>query len=736
MSDGARDRREGGWPRRWDARWIWLFDEPPEPPWEQGAPRAHERESWVMLRRAFTLDAVPDDARCRVTADGRYVLWVNGLELGRGPARSEPAHLTYDEYALPLRRGDNAIAILARHYGRPVPWWIPAPFVGQLGHGGVLFESTVGIASDDAWRVARAPYVVAEGEIPSDGPPDAEVIEPAAFPVGWIDAGFDDAGWARATVLHPTTLGVTDPSPPTDPFGPLEPRPIPPLGARAFELGAADVLRAGETVVFDARGITTATIVVSSASAGALELTCGEDLTPDGAVVAEPRDWRMTVLGPGSVESFEPVGFRYLAVRARDADARDVRLTAVERIFPREPGARFRCSDPTLDAIWEAGVRTLDLCTTDSYLDCPGREQRAWLGDAYLHTSLRLVVDADTSMCKRMLRLHARGARADGFLPAVAAGDYGMRATTLPDHSLLWVLALGRYHAYTADADLVAELLPTAARILDAFERWRGPDDLIEHLPGWVFVDWAQLERGRTFAPVDAFLAMALDAHAVLCEAVGDDGSARRSRARADRTRAAFEAFWDPARAAYTDTIGGRRISQQTNALAIACDAAPAERWDAILARILDPARIRRTRTPGDPGTFAERIGAQYLPPDGFDDDEHVVEAQPFFCHFLHQALARAGRYGDILDSIMRWAPILERGDGCFGEYWDHTPGLGSRCHAWAATPTFDLTTHILGVRPVEPGAFVIEPHLGRLAWAEGMIPTPEGWLPARAETT
>jgi hypothetical protein len=710
------------------ARWIWWFDgDPPEPPWEQTAPRAFEPESWVLLRRSFTLEVVPDGARCRVTADGRYVLWVNGVELGRGPARSEPSHLTCDAYDLPLRAGPNAVAILARHYGRPAPWWKPAPFVGQLGHGGVLFEGDV-VASDGSWRAARAPYLVSN-VVPSDGPPDPEVVEPGKFPLGWTAPAFDDSGWDPVVVLDASMLGARA-EPPGEPFGPLGDRPIPMLHETVLDLGSSRDLAEDEGFVVDAGGIVNAHIVVRSEDAAVLELTCGEDLAHDGSVIAEPRDWGMTVIGHGEIRAFEAVGFRYVSARATGGPARGVRLSAVERLYPREPGATFRCSDPVLNDIWDAGLRTLDLCATDAYLDCPGREQRAWLSDSYLHTLLTLITNPDTRLVARMLRLHAQGARADGFLPPVGAGDYGMRAMTLPDSSLLWVLALARAFEYTADLPLVTELLPTAARILDAFERWRDDDGLITDLPGWIFIDWAQLERGPKQAAVDALYAMALDAHADLCDAAGDAGSAGRSRARAERTREAFEAYWDPACACYVDTAGGTRVSQQTNAVAILSGAASRDRWDGIFARVIDPARTKVTRTPGDPGTFAERIGSQFRRPDTFDDATDVVACQPFFAHFLHQALARAGRYEDLLASIRRWAPMLERGDGCFGEYWSAEPGLGSRCHAFSATPTYDLTTHILGVHPLEPGRVVAgERHLAGLEWAEGTVATRDGWL-------
>ena len=59
---------------------------------------------------------------------------------------------------------------------------------------------------------------------------------------------------------------------------------------------------------------------------------------------------------------------------------------------------------------------------------------------------------------------------------------------------------------------------------------------------------------------------------------------------------------------------------------------------------------------------------------------------------------------------------------------WQLT-GISSRSHAWGGTPTFDLSTEILGVRPTGSGfaTFQVAPHPVDLAWAEGVVPSPHG---------
>ena len=62
----------------------------------------------------------------KVTADGRYILFVNGVRVGRGPVRCNPLYQRYDEYDLApyLHAGRNVFAVLAHVYvlhTSPVP---------------------------------------------------------------------------------------------------------------------------------------------------------------------------------------------------------------------------------------------------------------------------------------------------------------------------------------------------------------------------------------------------------------------------------------------------------------------------------------------------------------------------------------------------------------------------------------------------------------------------------------
>ncbi len=761
-----KDKR---WPIGWDARWIWAAPaiKPASPISASPNPPPESWNRFCYLRKTIDLLGAPESAPTRVTADSRFILYVNGIEVGRGPARSIPARLAWSEIDLApfLRAGRNAICALARFYGMAVPWWIPAPANYQLGFGSFAIEApAIGLKSDGSWKAMAAPYRQQAFWRSALGQPPTEIVDGAAAPEGWTRSDFDDAGWQAAIELRSGTLAPNRGEIPVEPFTAPEPADIAPLTSLAIELteiarpqvaassadfpqdafprrGASAKDSVETALTFDAGKITLATpwAEVRGPRGAVIDFYVGEDLRDDMLAEIAPRFYGMRYSIGGRererIEAFEAVGFRYLTVVPRNG-AQILSIGATERRYPRSGDARFECDDLRLNKIWNVGARTLDLCSSDAFLDCPGREQRAWLGDSYIHALLTFVTNTDWALVARHLRICAHGVRGDGLLGMVAAGDMTFSATTIPDYSLHWIRALARYYQYSGDRDLVRELAPVASGISDAFERYRGDDGLIRRMPGWMFVDWAMTERSDVVGAVDALYAAALDDFAWLAEtALADSRAAAEARSKAARTHAAFGLLWNELAGAYVDAADRngplRRISQQTNAIAIVSRCAPADRWQRMLECVLDSSRVVITPTISDQPTayMLQRMDpAEY---GDFDPERNVVAAQPFFSHLLHDAIVRAGRRDLIVERCLKWWPQIERGDTCFEEYWDANSGTGSRCHAWSATPTYDLTTHVLGVRPAAPGysSAEIAPWFGPLRHLEGAVPTPKGMI-------
>jgi hypothetical protein len=786
---------------RRNAHWIWRQREGGTPT-ANPVPRADYRADenlFLHFRRAFSLDRVPESVPVRVSADGRYHLFVNGTYLGRGPARCEPLFQTVDAYdiAAHLRSGENVIAALVHSYGRDMSWYeLPRTSWSRVfGCGGFYFESDAlpQANSGSAWR-----YTIGDAWERDTAPGPVGFVEVydarKAVDAGWLQGGFDDAAWQPAAVLAaPGFAQDSARAPQTEPFPTLVPRDIPPLleehrdavriisiaevpapddgdpiaiAERAPEplstctLASPDAMLAAEgeavariapgralTFIADfERDVTGYPRFEVDAPAGAtIDVAYGEQLDGSGRVPVQ-RGSRITSQnvhryiardGAQSWEKFDRAGFRYLqlTISAPDGAApAEVRLRRVNVNFtsyPVEPRGAFACSDETLTRIWQAGAYTMQLCMQDGFEDCPSREQRQWVGDAYVEAHVNFAAFGDPRLTARLIRQVAQSQMRDGMTQMATPGDIsGNWPVYIVDYCLAWIATARAYLDFTDDLATITEVFPSIQRAVAWFERHVGDEGLLWNPPGWVFIDWAEVDRRGACTALNALLVMALNDAAVLADALGAHmGSRWRTLARRIG-QALNDNLWDEQRGAYADALleqprpeagtdmrpyQSRRISQQANAAMLAAGIAPRERWHRVLDYITDEARLVETGS-----GFGQTVP--------FDEETQVVLAQPFFSHYLHRALAAAGRTAALLDNIrMRWAPMLDA-DGT-GALWEHWHGRESRCHAWSATPVYDLSREVLGVRATSPGfaAFDVAPTPHDLAWAEGRYPTPLG---------
>jgi alpha-L-rhamnosidase len=78
---------------RWHAHWIWAGDAPTIAGAPFGWDTEPRSEAHGLFRKSLTLSAVPPRVPARISAVSRYRLFVNGIEIGYGPPRSQPRRL-------------------------------------------------------------------------------------------------------------------------------------------------------------------------------------------------------------------------------------------------------------------------------------------------------------------------------------------------------------------------------------------------------------------------------------------------------------------------------------------------------------------------------------------------------------------------------------------------------------------------------------------------------------------
>jgi hypothetical protein len=777
-----------------DERWLghWIGVEPAPVPGLDDAvtgTASGRGFSRVMFRKSFDLDTVPESVPLRLTADSRFVIWVNGREVRRGPVRAQPRRWRYESFDIApfLERGPNAVGALVTYYGRATSWWYPAPPEGGInGDACLVLEARLDgavVASDASWRVHRS---TAWTSIGASGVP-CEVLDARELPVGWTRPGFDDEHWPTATILTARHWGGLGRSrPPVSPFGKLLPRPVAVLGGdtvrpavvpdariRARPVWASDHPAARAVQQLEAPGkpvdgglplsasigadrTLDAVFDFGAVTAGFVELTVE---APPGTVlelgyrekpkrvgiVETTSDYESGAryICPGGwavYSALEPAGLRYLYLRAHAPEAVEVTIvdaTVRENVYPHTGEAYFTSDDEELDRLYRAGIRTVQLNSFDAYTDCPTREQRSWVGDGVVHQMVDLATNEDWRLAEHYVEL-ANSPRSDGILPLSVAGDFEQyEGFTIPDWSLHWVHGVHNLYRYTGDRARLARYLPPIERVLRWYEPYVDEHGTLSDLPEWNLVDWSSVfTTGRT-SIVSALWARGLAEYAELSDWMGNAGSAAWARERHAGVASSFEDFWDPRRGLYVDHIvdGERRpaASQAANAAAIVSGLAPPGRWEAIAAAMIDRSTVvTRSWIGGDGGYDTrkeeeQRRGVQRI---DWDAEWEIVRAQPFFSYVVHDALARAGLADRIIDLLRDWSAFLHDGYDTFGECW----GWGTPVHGWSSTPARDLIVHVLGISPDLPGfaRARIAPRPGFLRNVAGAAPTPHGLVEVR----
>jgi hypothetical protein len=481
-----------------------------------------------------------------------------------------------------------------------------------------------------------------------------------------------------------------------------------------------------------------------------IEIACAESLPgewnkggPADDARITPKPWLGTdshlcryraKAGRQTFERFEWCAIRWMQLTVRNApDGLTIRgLGANLANYPVEERGRFQCSDDFLNQLWATGAYTLRQCMHDAWEDCPSREQRQWLGDV---TVENLVGHAAFGPCVSALNAKylaqvAESQRPDGLTQMFAPGDHRTNGMLIPDWTLQWILTAGDHLDYTGDLETIEAIFPSILKALAWFERLIGPSGLVADMPYWHFMDWAGVGREGEAGALNAQLAGAFRVAANLARALGWERAAERCAARARSLAQAVDArHWDDRRGAYVDIVdpvsGAQdlRVSQHANAAMALWGEAPADRVRRALDRITDSDRL--TFTAGPP-----------IAPHGetLDPEEGVVLANTFYSHFVYEALARHGRFGDALRLMReRFGPMLAQGATTL---WESFAPTASLCHGFSASPTHQLSRRMLGVSPGQPGfaEIVIAPDLAGLDHAEGVVPTGRGDVEVRLE--
>lgn len=207
--------------------WIWT------PEWKI---TDDEKPQIVYFRKEFVVaeGKVPETKKIRITADSRYKLYLNGSFVQEGPQKAMSLREWFvdeAEVAPYLREGQNVAAVEVLRYPAPnfsnsAPRTNDSLYRTEMANLYVEDVEQAGeevkLAGKSGWKCSINRGVQIVGEDAHPAPIHIqELVHAGAEYAGWMEAGFDDSGWADAV----SKMFFDIPS--TDAPGCLIPRTIP-----------------------------------------------------------------------------------------------------------------------------------------------------------------------------------------------------------------------------------------------------------------------------------------------------------------------------------------------------------------------------------------------------------------------------------------------------------------------------------------------------------------------------
>src|SRR3954463_12724948 len=724
-----------------------------EPPVFNGAAPAHwmapagtPADTFTVFhaRRTFLLEKVPARFVVHVSADDRYRLYVNGMQMASGPQRSDVAHWRYEsiDLASQLHAGRNVISALIWNWGAARPVAQHSNRTGFLMQGDSPVEAAL-VNTGPGWKVltdsAYAPIATTTatmGNYYAAAPGDS--IDGARYPWGWETAQYRDDGWSDAAIVGDVRRRAMPPGAYGEVSGwQLEARSIPPMEERVQSLATvrrapgvqadAGFLRGTADLVIPAR--TTASILLdqshttnaypiletSGGVGSAVRLTYAEALVDAKGQKGNRNEVEGRTIH-GVHDTFLPEGgahrqfttlywrsFRYiqLDITTRDEPLRLHDFHGVFTAYPFVERARFAGALPWLADMWRMNWNGARIGAFETYMDTPYWEQLQYVGDTRVQGLISLYIAGDDRLVRQAIEHFDLSRIPEGL----TTSRYPSSLTQIiPPFSLIYVAMVHDYFMHRDDPAFVQARLPGIRGILDWYARHVDSTGMLGAMPYWNYVDWTpRWDRGVPprgdaghSATISLLYVYALDRAAELEQSLGASGTAAGYRARAETVRKAVRTrAWDSRRGLLRDSPDSTATySQQSNVLAILTDAIPSSMQRAVMERVLA--------------------------------DTALTPASYYFSFYVLEALRKAGLADRYIDQLAPWRRMLALGLTSAPENPEPTR---SDTHAWSAHPNYGLLATVLGVRPSSAGfrTVLIAPALGPLHTASGRVPHPRG---------
>ncbi len=695
------------------------------------APEVFPGESCAaVFQLDFTL-AAKTETTLYVTADEHYELMLDGVLLGRGPVSGPADCRFFDGYRGEIAAGAHRLQAVVFYWGRRwldvnPAWRIPDfRMSGQLMFfltaDGTL-ERALGTGLGD-WHCRVQPLARKPG---GSVVPDCRLkplqrqLEAPETPVRILEQAR-----CKATANEYTRMPA------------LAPSPLPPMARHRIvpsvhgaETDTWRALLAGDgEVVLPAHGRHEVVLEFADYTCAWMELEAAEG---DGAVIS--TIWAEAGFLPDgtkgrrdSLEGKTLIGFgddfltdgaasqlfrspfwrcgRYLQLTIVTAGEplRLRRLEFQETHYPLERCGHFECDEPRLASLGDMFFHTLEMCSHDTFIDCPYYERLQYAADTRLQSLGTYAFAHDDRLIRQALRMLAASRAVDSGL---TLSRYPSEVSQIIPPFSLWLICMAHDNAlWRGNRDLHRELLPRWREIAFCFHGFLNGAGVVESPHGWNFVDWCPgwpkgyppgTEKGPSCL-LSLIYELALQALAGLEAYAGEpEMQALFARWAAELHEAVEACFLNETSGLFYDDCGHASLSEHVQALAVLTGRLPAS-------------QLARTRD-------------HLLANDG-----RMTACTVSFSHYLFEA-ARLLRCPELFHRRMGlWYSFLEQG---FATVPEQPEPSRSDCHAWGVHPYFHCLATALGIRPLDFGFRRVQvaplafwPHM------RGVLPHPNGTI-------
>ena len=716
--------------------------------WTPDIPTDAPGDLYAAFRKTFHLATRPRTGLLHIFAYSRYRLYINGKYVLRGPARFQNNGPQYDtvDVVHHLRPGANLIAVMVYRdtpTGR-IMFHLPALAVMLAGeeNDGTKFE----VVTDTTWLSAvEASYLQRRqcwGSI-------VEAIDARLMPSDWMLPTFSDETWAAATVIEADPSA--SPTPAEQYFAPLMPRSIPLLHEREIPRSRLRfaVNQANNEVSQPARGLP-----IELSEGSSLEVSIGPveqayvlltiDASEGAKLLAhyhapendDGESSYITRVGMQTWMTGDTFAIERFVLNVVTGTVRvlDVRLVAVN--YPFERVGRFQSSDRELNALWELSLRSLEVMSEDSYVDCADRERVEWMDNsppAYQLTRVGLAgpstsghkVWSDPRLHRDMLRRTALTQQADGLIKAHTCSERWDIHAIMLDRSCDWVDGVLHYYENTGHKAFAAEMFPFVQRLMNWFLSHRTSRGLVQADPFYEWVVWGNpmgYQKGEGTC-LNAFIYHSLVAAAELANHLGRATDATAFTSAANELQTAMNLhLWDATTESYFSGIFGPGVepipSTMNGSFHLHVDEqrrAEPTLWAALFAldRGVVPAN-RRAVVMQYVLSNLRQLNSNDVMIYYYLTDLLFNEQQPSLALQALNLIRTA--WHDM--AVSRWQTT-----------WEYLHA-GSRVHIYGAAAAVLLSSQVLGVKcdaPAIAHRIVVRPHLADLKYASGIVCTELG---------